>query len=88
MSITEATRIEIRAGDSFDYCFVSDVGEIKTAADFEAAGEGAVKILVARDGKSKSVFAHVVPMKGVDEAGFAVECLWMMSSGSVTPRLR
>ena len=57
---------------SFDYCFVSDIGEIETAAEFEAAGEGAIKILVARDGKSKAVFAHVVPMKGVDEAGFAV----------------
>ena len=26
---------------SFDYCFVSDAGDITTAADFEAAGEGA-----------------------------------------------
>ena len=60
---------------SFDYCFVGDAGDIKTPEDFEAAGEGAVKILVARDGKSKSVFAQVVPMKGVDEAGFAVGVL-------------
>ena len=51
---------------SFDYCFVSDVGEITTSAEFEAAGEGAAKILVLRDCKSKVVFAHVVPMKGVD----------------------
>ena len=60
---------------SFDYCFVGDVGDIKSAADFEAAGEGAIKILVVRDGRSKSVFAHVVPVKGVDEAGFAVGVL-------------
>ena len=57
---------------SFDYCFISDVGEIKTAEEFEAASDGAVKILVARDSRSKSVFAHVVPVKGIDEAGFAV----------------
>ena len=47
----------------------------KTVAEFDAAGEGAIKILVARDGKGKAVFAHVVPMKGVDEAGFAVGVL-------------
>ena len=39
---------------SFDYCFLSDVGEIKTSGEFEAAGDGAVKILVARDGKRQS----------------------------------
>ena len=60
---------------SFDYCFVSDAGDITTVVDFEAAGEGAAKILVVRDSKSKSVFAHVVPAKGVDEAGFAVDTL-------------
>ena len=60
---------------SFDYCFISDHGEIETVADFEAAGDGAVKILVARDSRSKYVFAHVVPMKGVDESRFAVDTL-------------
>ena len=60
---------------SFDYCFISDVDDVKTPEEFEAAGEGAVKILVARDSRSKSVFAHVVLMKGVDEAGFAVGAL-------------
>ena len=48
---------------AFDYCFVSDVGEITTEAEFEAAGDGAAKVLVARDSKSKSVFAHVVPTR-------------------------
>ena len=52
---------------SFDYAFISDVGEITTETEFEAAGDGAAKIIVVRDGKSKSVFAHVVPVKGVDE---------------------
>ena len=60
---------------SFDYCFISDVGEITTEDDYAAAGAGAAKILVARDSRSKSVFAHVVPMKGVDCKGFAVSSL-------------
>ena len=45
----------------------------KTERDFEAAGEGAAKLLVARDSKSKAVFAWVVPVKGVDSKGFAVQ---------------
>ena len=42
---------------------------------FEAAGEGAAKILVVRDSKSKAVFACVVPTKGIDEKGFSVDAL-------------
>ena len=57
---------------SFDYAFISDVGEITTETEFEAAGDGAAKMIVVRDGKSESVFAHVVPVKGIDEKGFAV----------------
>ena len=60
---------------SFDYAFVGDNGEIATQEEFESAGEGAVKILVIRDSRSKAVFAHVVPVKGVDEKGFAVDAL-------------
>ena len=60
---------------SFDYAFISDVGEITTDAEFEAAGDVAVKILVVRDNKSKSIFAHVVPVKGIDDKGFAVSVL-------------
>ena len=60
---------------SFDYCFISDVGEITTEDAYAAAGVGAAKILVARDSRSKSVFAHVVPQKGVDCKGFAVSSL-------------
>ena len=60
---------------SFDYCFISDVGDVTTGVEFEAAGDGVAKVLVVRDGKSKCVFAHVVPAKGVDEAGFAVATL-------------
>ena len=60
---------------SFDYAFIGDQGEITDQEGFEAAGEGAIKILVVRDSKSKSLFAHVVPSKGIDEKGFAVDSL-------------
>ena len=60
---------------SFDYAFVSDHGKITIREGFEAAGEGAAKIAVVRDSKSKSLFAHVVPTNGVDEKGFAVDAL-------------
>ena len=39
---------------SFDYAFLSDQDEIVTQEGFEAAGEGAAKILVVRDSKSKA----------------------------------
>ena len=57
---------------AFDYCFISDGGDIVTEDEFQAAGDGAAKVLVARDSKSRAVFAHVVPSKGVDAKGFAV----------------
>ena len=60
---------------SFDYAFIGDQGEITDQEGFEAAGEGAIKVLVVRDSKSKSLFAHVVPSKGIDEKGFAVDSL-------------
>ena len=60
---------------SFDYAFLGDEGDIVNQESFEAAGEGAIKILIIRDSKSKSVFAHVVPSKGVDEGGFSVRML-------------
>ena len=60
---------------SFDYCFIGDNGDIKDESEFIAAGDGAAKLLVARDGKSKAVFAWVVPTKGVDSKGFAVQSL-------------
>ena len=60
---------------SFDDAFISDRGEVKTLLDFEQAGEAAVKMLVIRDSRSKSVFAHIVPSKGVDEKGFSVSAL-------------
>ena len=60
---------------SFDYAFLSDHGEITTDDEFAAAGDGAVKMLVVRDSRSKAVFAHVVPQKGLNEKGYAVNAL-------------
>ena len=60
---------------SFDYAFIGDDGEIGDQEGFEAAGEGAAKVLVVRDSKSKAVFAHVVHAKGADAEGYAVDCL-------------
>ena len=60
---------------SFDYAFLSDSGEIVSQEEFDAATVGAAKGLVIRGSKSKSVFAHVVPSKWIDEKGFAVSAL-------------
>ena len=60
---------------SFDYAFLSDGEEVLTQEAFDAAGETAVKLLVVRDDRSKALFAHVVPKKGIDEKGFSVDSL-------------
>ena len=60
---------------SFDYAYLSDKGEVLTKEEFAAAGEGALKLLIARDDKSKAVFAHSIPSKGLDEKGFSVDSL-------------
>ena len=54
---------------SFDYMFMNSKGE---ACD-EITDDGAdvhkdgIKVLVVKDSKSKAIFAHVVPSKGVDD---------------------
>ena len=60
---------------SFDYAFLSDGEEIVDQQGFEAAGEGAAKVLVVRDDRSKAIFGRVVPSKGIDEKGFSVDSL-------------
>ena len=60
---------------SFDYAFISDNGDIETQEAYEAAGESAVKLLVVRDDKSKAIFGHIVPKKGIDDKSFAVDSL-------------
>ena len=59
----------------FEYAFVINHGEITTQKGFEAAGDGAAKMLVVRDNKSRALSANVVPTKGIDERGFAVDAL-------------
>ena len=61
---------------AFDYLFVNDKGlftrnEIDIA-NFENDGTG-VKVLVVKDSKSKMLFAHVEPVKGIDEKKSAVD---------------
>ena len=51
-----------------------DKGEI-TSQEQADLDEGSVKILVVRDLKSKAVFGHVVPKKGLDDKGFAVDAI-------------
>ena len=60
---------------SFDYALLSDGEEVETQEAYEAAGESAVKLLIVRDDKSKAIFGHVVPKKGIDEKNFAVDSL-------------
>ena len=76
---------------SFDYCFIGDDEDVSDIEGFEAAGEKAAKVLVVRDSKSKAVFAHVVPSKGADEAGFAVSALtgdvkWLLDTADLPSR--
>ena len=52
---------------SFDYAFLSDGAEITSQEAFTSAGESAIKVLVVRNEKSKSVSGHIVPQKGIDE---------------------
>ena len=76
---SEHRRQEKTPGDapiaSFDYAFLSDNEDTIDQAGFEAAGEGAVKVLVVRDDKSKSVLGHVIPKKCFDDKGFSVDCI-------------
>ena len=60
---------------SFDDAFLSDGEEVETQEAFEAAGDpdSAVKLLVVRDDKSKAIFGHVVPKKGIDKNIFAFD---------------
>ena len=60
---------------SFDYGFISELGDVTIQAYFDTAGAGAAKILIVRDSRSKSVFAHAVPAKGLDEQGYVVGSL-------------
>ena len=60
---------------SFDYLIVTKNGEYKASGDVKDKYEILLKIIIVKDSRSKAIFAHVVPQKGVAEDKFAVECL-------------
>ena len=64
-----------------DYFFLAESG-IKTRAELSMTDEeltdarvkgDVVKCIIVRCLKSKAIFSHVVPVKGVDEDGFVVD---------------
>ena len=59
---------------SFDYARIGDKGDV-TSQDQTDIEEGSVKVLNLRESASKAVFGHVVPRKGIDEKGFAVDAI-------------
>ena len=61
----------------FDYMFIGKrrayiQGEKMQDGD---AVDNVLKVLVVRCHKSKALFAHPVPQKGLDEKGYAIECM-------------
>ena len=60
---------------SFDYLIVTKNGEFRVKGESDGHYETLLKILIVKDSRSKALFAHVVPQKGVGEDRFTVECL-------------
>ena len=67
---------------SFDYLFVikSEILNREEFREFSSgssspSGQVEAKILVVKDSSTRSIFAHMVTQKGVDEERYAVECL-------------
>ena len=56
-----------------DYLFVTKKGVFEQSELQTIPEEEVLKVLVVRDDKSKALFAHAVPMKGVDEKNFIVQ---------------
>ena len=63
---------------SFDYMFMNSKGDavenIITDGGTDVHDDG-IKVLVVKDSRSKAIFAHVVPEKGVDDRQYAVSVL-------------
>ena len=60
----------------FDYMFVTKTGRILTREELSTGSEEiSLKIIVAKDSWTKSVFAHVVDKKGLDERGYVIDRL-------------
>ena len=60
---------------SMDYAFVTRKGDIVGVGEPGCDDEDALKLLVVKDSKSRSVFAHAVPRKGVDEKRYVVDMI-------------
>ena len=60
---------------SMDYCFLSKRGLFDHGEWTPLPGEQALKILIVRDSRSKVVFAHAVPTKGVDQHRHVIDCI-------------
>ena len=61
----------------FDYMFVGKRRTYEREEELEEddKADGVLKVIVVRCFKSKALFAHAVPAKGVDEAGYVVDCI-------------
>ena len=59
---------------ALDNAVVGDKEE-NTSQEQADTEEGSVKILIVMGSHSKSVFGHVVPKKGIDKIGFAVDAI-------------
>ena len=58
---------------SFDYLFMNNKGEfVKKKSESDTVPSDGINILVVKDSRSKAVFAHIVPSKGVDDKKYAV----------------
>ena len=60
---------------SMDYMFITRQGAVISEGDPGWDDPEALKVLVVKDSRSKSVFAHAVPQKGVDVKRYAVDMI-------------
>ena len=60
---------------SMDYMVVSQRGCSSARNGCPRKGESFLKVLVAKDSRSKCVFAHAVPVKGVDGNRYVIDCV-------------
>ena len=58
---------------SFDYVLLTARGAFTRQEYAPLEGEDSLKILVVKDGKTKCLFAHGVPVKGVDPKRYVVD---------------
>ncbi len=59
----------------FDYLLVKKDGRFLSREESKESDTILLKVLVAKDGHSKAIFAHAVRHKGVSESRYAVDCL-------------